>query len=223
MKGVGRPPIVRPVDLGLPSGIMWAPCNVDARTANGFADSPFQPSASYVSWGNTVCHELNRDRNFDYDWGTSNEGPYSQTPGSSIVYPGSVPIENDVAHVICGGSWRLPTSTEFTELIEHTVFIDEYGYDIPESQQDKRITMNGVVGVRLRSQTNGAAIFIPCSGRGEGYGVISYGGAVYCWASDLQDAGLGKALVITQGNLFPAYGYARYRGLSIRPVWDPSL
>lgn len=223
MKGVGRPPIVRPVDMGFPSGIMWAPCNVDARNANGFADSPFQQSASYVSWGNTVCHEPNRDLHFNYDWGSSISGPYSETPGSTIESQGSLPLENDVANVICGQSWRLPTSAEFTELFENTDFIDEAGFSIPEDQQDKRITMNGVLGVRMRSKINGATIFIPCSGRGESNIVVSSGWAYY-WSADMFSAGSAKALVITQPSVIdPAYNYPRYRGLSIRPVWDTSL
>ena len=209
--------------MGLPSGIMWAPCNVDARNANGFADSPFQQSASYVSWGNTVCHELVRDRTFDYDWGTSNDGPYSGTPGSTIEYPGSLPPENDVAHVICGGSWRLPTSAEFTELIDNTAFIDENGFVIPDDQQDKRITMNGVVGVRIRSLINGATIFISCSGRGEGSGVIGYSEIGLLWASDLVSAENARAFAVTYNTIQPAYSSPRYRGYSIRPVWDPSL
>lgn len=221
MKGVGRPPIVRPVDMGLPSGVMWAPYNVDARNANGFSESPFETSASYVSWGNSVCHEPDRDLHFNYDWGSSNDGPYSETPGSTIQYPGSIPLENDVAHVICGQSWRLPTSAEFTELFENTAFIDENGYVVPDDQQDKRITMNGVIGVRLRSLINGATIFIPCCGRGE-QNVVRVPYAAYYWASDLESADTAKALVITQAIVDPAYNYARYRGLTIRPVWSPS-
>lgn len=223
MKGVGRPPIVRPVDMGFPSGIMWAPCNVDARLAGGFAESPYEALASYVSWGNTVCHEPDRDLHFDYDWGTSNDGPYSETPGSAIGYPGSIPLGSDVAHVICGRSWRLPTSAECTELIENTVFIDENGYNIPDEQQNKIILMNGVSGVRLRSKINEATIFIPCSGRTEQNVVYVFGLAAYVLTSDLQSESSALALVITSASVNPAYSYARYRGVPIRPVWDPSL
>lgn len=223
MKGVGRPPIVRPVDMGFPSGIMWAPCNVDARLAGGFAESPYQALASYVSWGNTMCHEPDRDLHFDYDWGSDNNGPYSETPGAAIEYPGSIPLESDVAHVVCGRSWRIPTSAECTELLDNTVFIDENGYNIPDDQQNKLILMNGVTGVRLRSLINGATVFLPCNGRAEQNIVKVFGYAVYCLTSDLQSAGAAKALVITSSSINPAYSNGRFRGVAIRPVWDPSL
>lgn len=222
MKGVGRPPIVRPVDMGFPSGIMWAPCNVDARLAGGFAESPYQALTSYVSWGNTVCYEPDSSLHFDYDWGTSNDGPYSETPGSTIGYPGSIPIESDVAHVVCGRSWRMPTAAEFTELLENTAFIDENGYVLPDDQQDKIITMNDVKGVRLRSLINGAAIFIPCCGRSE-QNIVRGQSTLYYWSSGLASANSAKALAITGDTVNPEISFARYHGLVIRPVWDPSI
>lgn len=80
-------------DLGLPSGLKWAKCNVGAasETANG----------NYYIWGlNVVCP-------------TSNAGYYSPSNGD-------LPLSRDIANLNWKSSWRMPTLTECTELINNT-------------------------------------------------------------------------------------------------------
>lgn len=209
--------------MGLPSGIMWAPCNVDARNANGFAESAYVTYASYVSWGNVETHEPDANGRLTYDFGSANGGPYASTPGAGIVYPATMAIENDVAHAICGGSWRMPSSVEFAELLENSVFIDEFGNEISEEQPDKRINMNGVTGIRLKSTINSGIIFLVCGGHADDMRVASANFGCYCWSSELDNNNYAKALVVTNSIENPAYSYARFHGLQIRPVWDNSL
>ena len=80
------------VDLGLPSGILWAVHNVDENL-----DNP-----SYYGWG-----ELFESDSYDWDH-YSLEGK-----GDSLNE------NNDVARINWGGNWRIPTRDEFIELIEH--------------------------------------------------------------------------------------------------------
>lgn len=209
--------------MGLPSGIMWAPCCVDARGVNGFAESPYQLDVSFVSWGNTETHEPNLDGRFTYDFGSSNEGPYAETPGAGIAYPGSIGLENDVAHIVCGKSWRIPSAAELTELFDNTVYVDEFGHEISDEVVNKLITMEGVTGFRLKSNINGAYLFFACCGRAEGTAVTTRGTSCSCWSRDLAAGGVATALVMTNVTTEPVRTYARYRGLNIRPVWDPTL
>ncbi len=82
------------VDLGLPSGLKWAACNVGA-------DSP-EAHGSYFAWGETVPKE-----SYTYETCRTvdrNIGDISGKP------------QYDAAAAVWGNPWRLPTKEEFAEL-----------------------------------------------------------------------------------------------------------
>ena len=79
------------VDLGLPSGIKWATCNVGATTEYEYGN--------YYSWGITEPNTIT--------WLDNNE--VEEISGTSF----------DVAHVDWGGSWRMATLDEWNELINN--------------------------------------------------------------------------------------------------------
>lgn len=82
------------VDLGLPSGLRWATCNVGA-------ESPVM-AGNYYAWG-----ELEPKENYSSSTNTT----YGVSLGDI-----SRLAEYDVARAKLGGEWRMPTSAEFTEL-----------------------------------------------------------------------------------------------------------
>ena len=85
------------VDLGLPSGLKWATCNVGASSPEDYGD--------YYQWGATTSPPNN-------NYTASN----CETYGKSI---GDIKgTSRDVAHVKWGGSWRMPTKEEMQELID---------------------------------------------------------------------------------------------------------
>ena len=90
------------VDLGLPSGTLWADRNIGAK-------SP-EDVGLYFSWGNTDGHIFGTDYNF-------NEEIYAKTEGAKL--DGDIDLEHDAAHVNMGGSWRMPTEDDFIELDEY--------------------------------------------------------------------------------------------------------
>ncbi|MBQ5373919.1 MAG: hypothetical protein IIU51_05110, partial [Bacteroidaceae bacterium] len=123
------------VDMGLPSGILWASRNIDLTQKNGFAASPFQYEASYFSWGNTDGHNPTSQTTFDYNWGSINaqvpwyEGqPYGDTPGSQLDT--NIPLKEDTARVNLGSPWRMPTSENFEELFNYCDFVRADGVTI---------------------------------------------------------------------------------------------
>lgn len=151
------------VDLGLPSGTLWAVCNVGADTPEGYGD--------YFAWGET------QPKNY-YDWPTyqfcrgasntlikycnnSGYGYNSFTDDLTILLP-----EDDAATTNWGMNWRMPTVGDWQELLKYTTSI--------WTQQ------NGVKG-RLFTATNGSgnSVFLPAAGYGDctnlGYNATTVG------------------------------------------------
>lgn len=85
------------VDLGLPSGVKWATCNVGA-------DSPGEYGECY-QWGGLTPYDPANNR--------ENRGGTEGLPLGDIAG-----TEYDVAHVKWGGKWRMPTNAELHELID---------------------------------------------------------------------------------------------------------
>ncbi len=93
------------VDLGLPSGLKWATCNVGANTP--------EEMGGFYAWGETETKEL-------YDWSTykfgteNNFSRYNSVDGKTVLE-----LEDDAANANWGGSWRMPTIAEFQEIIDN--------------------------------------------------------------------------------------------------------
>lgn len=75
------------VDLGLPSGLKWATCNVGANAPKYYGD--------YYAWGETTT-----------------KSNYTNKSVSDKI----LPLSKDVANVTLGGNWRIPTTIEINEL-----------------------------------------------------------------------------------------------------------
>lgn len=216
--------------MGLPSGLLWAPMNMDAQQERGFAESPFQYDGSFVSWGNVEPHSPNSDNaSFDYNWGGINQQApwydgqvYGSTPGSELET--DIDIANDVANQICGGKWRMPASAEFKELFDNCDFVQADGTTvIADGTTDKRVTVNGVVGIYLKSKNNGNLLFFACSGYGTGTSWSGRGSNGYYWSASFGSARYAYYLGFSSGGDDPQGSRNRYNGFPVRPVYDPSL
>lgn len=100
--GHGRPIQARPVDMGLPSGVQWASCNIGG-------EKPSDPGL-YFSWGNTEGHAEGSGYDFS-------QTVYDATPAASIA--ADISLEQDAARVNLGAPWRMPTGIELQELIDN--------------------------------------------------------------------------------------------------------
>ena len=101
------------VDLGLPSGLKWATCNVGACSPEQYGD--------YYAWG-----ELNTRKVY------TEEAESCETYGFLVSDISDDP-EYDVARVKLGSGWRMPTKAEFKELQdkckwEWVVLVRKNGY-----------------------------------------------------------------------------------------------
>ena len=82
------------VDLGLPSGLKWATCNVGASSPEDYGD--------YFAWGETSPKA-------EYTWENSvTDGEQMSDISGNAQY--------DAATANWGGSWRMPTKAELEEL-----------------------------------------------------------------------------------------------------------
>ena len=207
------------VDMGLASGLLWAKANIDLTTDSKFQEvngeiSPFTYDCSFFSFGNTVGHNPISESAFDYDFGSSNDGPYASTPGAQLT--GDIPLSYDAAAVNCGAPWRMPSREEFAELFDNCDFIDENGDVI--SGTNKLTTINGIVGIRLKSKNNGNILFFPCSGYGNGTYWDYRGSYGFYWSSSLYSATDGCDLGFYSDGVYPQVNNLRFNGFVIRPV-----
>lgn len=152
------------VNLGLPSGIKWATHNVGATKPGEYG--------SYYAWGETEEKEY-------YDWSTykwCNGSENTITKYCTDSNYGSVDnrieldLEDDVASVKWGGSWRMSTFVEVQELLIYCTW--------------RRATLNGVTGYYVTG-LNGNSIFLPATGYRYGDRVEARGSYGYYWSSSL--------------------------------------
>lgn len=213
------------VDMGLPSGTLWATCNIDVTQADGFAASPYQYGCSFFSWGNIDGHNPISNSAFDYNWGNVNEQepyyenqPYGSTQGNTLT--GNIPVGRafDAARANLGVSWRMPTSAEFAELFANIIYIDANGNEVDTTKTDKRVSVNGVMGLYIQSKINGARLFFSCSGNGNGRSWHSRGYLGYYWSSTWNSARYARNLYFYSGIVNPQDNNNRYRGFALRPV-----
>ena len=210
------------VDMGLPSGRLWAIANIDVTKQSGFAEvdgkpSPFIYEGTFFSWGNTEGHNPTSTSAFDYDWGTDNDGTYAQTPGAQLT--ANAGLSFDAARAILGAPWRDPSTEDFAELFANIDYVQADGETVIDaSQANKLVTVNGIVGIYLKSKINGRLLFFPCSGYGYGQSWYSRGSDGYYWSRSLHSQAGGRNLLFYSGGVFPQYNYSRVYGFSRRAV-----
>ncbi|MCQ2318932.1 MAG: hypothetical protein MJZ90_08460 [Bacteroidales bacterium] len=190
------------VDLGLPSGLLWATCNVGA-------DSP-EDYGWYFMWGSVTeggdpnCSWANCPGNggsSDYNATAFNTWEAANLTGG-VLNP-----DVDAATANWGGDWRMPTTTEWQELYSNTTCT--------------WTTENGVYGRKFMSKTDGSKyIFLPAAGYRLDTDVVDAGSYGFYWSSSLYSSypNLAYSMFFNSGDVFPQNHYYRYYGFSVRPV-----
>ena len=145
------------VDLGLPSGTLWATGNIISDNKGGYTIGAETDYGAYFSWGNIEPHFSTDGVVFDdsYDFGTTINGPYSSTPGASLS--SNIPANSstyDAALATLGSPWHLPTQDDCRELYQNT------NYEFT--------TIDGVYGCKFMNKTdNSVYVFFPMAGRSD--------------------------------------------------------
>lgn len=154
------------VDLGLPSGTLWADRNVGAASPEAYGDS--------FAWGETTTTN-HPDAFGSYKW--CNGSYDTLTKYNTKSYYGTVDnktvleLEDDAAYVNMGKEWRMPTYDELDELRRKCTWI--------------WISQNGVCGYEVTGP-NGNSIFLPSSCDGSRHSDGACGMGEY-WTSSLTE------------------------------------
>lgn len=215
------------VDLGLPSGTLWATCNVGAKKPEDLG--------KYFAWGETSSKRHFSWKNYKYakegeeydhhlfftkycdEWYLYHYGNNGFSDGLSTLEP-----DDDVATANWGFEWCTPSVTQWDELIENT----DYEF----------IRKNGVYGILFTSH-NGNSLFLPAGGtcvdrEGESdeemddedideeneEGEEGYGGTCAYWSRSLL---YGPSAWSFLANIYSVTTYSdftREYGLLVRPV-----
>lgn len=218
-------PAVLVVDMGLPSGVKWASRDIDLTKPGGFCETPFTYEKSFFSWGNIDGHNPSSVSAFDYNWGGVNQAepwyegqPYGSTPGNTLTGNIAVGEDFDAARANLGAPWRMPTNAEYGELFANIKYINADGTEVDTTKTDKRVTVNGVMGLYIESRINGARLFFSCSGYGSGRSWSGRGSYGYYWSSSWYSARGARFLLFSSGWVDPQSSLNRCYGFALRPV-----
>lgn len=148
------------VDLGLPSGRLWAVCNIGATSADG-------SGSKYFAWGKLNKHDAMAEAHDDELMWLSKYVVYYPGPGWGERMSGDgrqmLKANDDAAASYWEGGWHMPTGTDFEELLSHC-----------KAQMAKCDEAEGV----MLTGPNGASVFFPFCDRNDSLSPISY------WSSD---------------------------------------
>lgn len=118
----------------------------------------------------------------------------------------------------------MPTSAEFQELFDNCDFVQADGTTVIDAgTTDKRVTVNGVVGIYLKSKINGNLLFFACSGHGGGSSWSSRGSLGGFWSSSFYSARNAYRMNFYSGGVNPQRNDGRYDGFPVRPVFGAGL
>ena len=132
---------------------------------------------------------------------------------------------DDVAHIILGGKWRMPTSAEFKAMKDATYWAwddTDQGYYVFWPGQGT----NGTAGERAviadTDKKAAALLFFPAAGLGLYTSLYNAGSGGYYRSSSLYTDGTDDAygLFFSSDNVYPQHNFGRYFGFSVRPVSD---
>lgn len=195
------------VDLGLPSGLLWAKCNLGATYPEQYGD--------YYAWGEIETKSAYWWRSYKFCDGRKNTFTKYCSISSSgyngfTDYLTTLEAIDDAATQKLGSGARMPTADEWRELIDNTTA--------------EWTTMNGVNG-RKFTASNGKSLFLPAAGGrldSDLFGVsdnylYDVGKDGHYWSSSLYegDPAFAWSFYLVGQRVSR---YSRDNGLSVRPV-----
>ena len=197
------------VDLGLPSGTMWATCNVGA-------DKPEDEGLLFqfgrvdgYKYGD-INHKFRTNAQNLEDGSTSE---YIPITSSGKVYRKNeiLDLSDDAAHVNMGGKWMMPTQTQYSEMFNNTT--RTVIKDLKNKQK--------VIGMLFTSKINNKRLFVPFAGYWCNGSFAGAGSNAYVWSSQVLPSHVNNACSLgcySSGNADIDYSL-RFYAFSVRGVF----
>ena len=188
------------VDLGL--SVKWATCNVGANKPEEFGD--------FYAWGETKKKRNYSNNKYEFLEGSGILEKILQKYNkyNNVDRLRKLELLDDVAHSKWDGSWRMPTKSEFKELIDNCTW--------------NWTTMNGVKGYIVTSKKSGytdCSIFLPAAGYRQGTSHYYAGSCGDYWSSSRNTSGMCYAYYLGFNPGMMDLGHdSRYYGHSVRAV-----
>lgn len=197
------------VDLGLPSGTLWAKCNVGANSPEEYGD--------YFAWGETTGFPGDKEV---FDWNTYKYCNYNDNASVATMTKyctrrdyglvdnkTELDSEDDAATANWGSGWQMPSIAQYNELMNSNYT------DIEWTNQ------GGSYGRKITSKSNGKSVFLPAAGYRLSGGFGRPGLDGYYWSRSLHTDYDDCAYQLTFyfGNIYTKNAIRCY-GLSVRPV-----
>ena len=196
------------VDLGLPSGNLWAKCNLGASSPEQYGD--------YYAWGETKPkQEYTYPNHKWYKEGASSLGftKYNNEDGKLTLED-----EDDAVIQNLGKGWRTPSLADFRELTNQKL------------TTIKKTTLNGVAGYQITSKKNGKSVFIPCAGfkrsdKPQTRSISDDEEVAVCMTNlrRIDNMVYNAWTFAFQQDRIGRYGKRRPDGISVRPVKGPGV
>lgn len=197
------------VDLGLPSRLKWATCNLGA--------SKPEEQGHFFAWGEREQKEVFDCAGYKFGMWEGNN-PLKAFTGHKYVTKSCYGYVDDKRHLDpsddaaefnWGGKWRMPTLAQFEELVEKC-----------DWQWSER---SGVSGYYVKSKTNNAFIFLPAAGSRVGSDIVNAGYVGYYWSRSLDLRCQDSSRYLYFGKDVRGLGSGcRSCGCSVRPVCKSS-
>ena len=205
-------PTMEYVDLGLPSGLKWAKCNLGASKPSDYGDyyawGETEPKAKYTwvtyKWMQTGQSDRKHITKYTFADGQTDAIWYDA--GGNFIGDNKTTLEaaDDAATAKLGSPWRMPTFDEIKELNDHCTFT--------------WTTQDGVKGSKVKGP-NGKSIFLPAAGYHDDSALIRAGSWGNYWSSSLSTlASDGARFLYFDSSLSNWNGSLRYYGFTVRPV-----
>ena len=234
--------LYKAVDLGLPSGILWADRNIGA--------TDIYDGGKLFQWGDPTPYDVPEHTNGtinegqkmfkwnDYKWNPSGDShtftKYNYTDGKTTLDP-----EDDAAHVNMGSDWRMPTKDDIKELFQNTTqelyakltpdsdpvkvadgeYNEGFGYWTYIDGHTSDEASGKLAYMKLLSKSNGNFLVVPSSVNVFGGRVSPVGNDGDFWSSSLPPRGVTGA----RYGVFDYGGYGvgddnRFNGMGVRGV-----
>ena len=191
------------VDLNLPSGTLWAKCNLGVEKETDFG--------LFYQWGDVQGHRP--DEGHHFSWDTYKHGTnwnritkYNEKDGKL-----SIDSEDDPVYIATDGKMMSPTKEQFEELRDHT--------------NHEWTEINGVKGMKFVNMNDDTKyIFIPAAGGCYGSSHDGVGSWGYVWSSSRYSGAPNYAwgMYFDSGNVY-MYSFSRCYGYIVRGVTQQNI